>query len=187
MTPRPSSGQSESCQIKRSGQSQAELFDRREALLRGVGTAIGGVLGSILLSGCRAPQVYRDFPQGKPPTGYVIDPRNCTRCGDCLRVCRCLPLRCRRRLHLRRVEQKEEPRADGGRGRPGAVLDLYRPVLRVRALLPGLRRRCDRAHLRRREEALARGARVEEGHAVGLPQIAERRAERSLHDQSASR
>ena len=45
-------------------------------------------LGSILLSGCRAPQVYRDFPQGSP-TGYLVDPRYCTRCGDCLRVCRC--------------------------------------------------------------------------------------------------
>ena len=64
------------------------LYDRREALLRGAALALGGALGSILLSGCRAPMVYRDFPQGSP-TGYLVDPRICTRCGDCLRVCHC--------------------------------------------------------------------------------------------------
>jgi ferredoxin len=76
---------SDSCKVS---PRDEELFDRREALLRGAGVAIGGVLGSLLLSGCRAPQVYRDFPQGSP-TGYLVDPRYCTRCGDCLRVCRC--------------------------------------------------------------------------------------------------
>lgn len=69
-------------------QKNKELFDRREALLRYGAMAVGGVLGSILLTGCRSPQVYRDFPQGSP-TGYLVDPRYCTRCGDCLRVCRC--------------------------------------------------------------------------------------------------
>jgi len=77
-----------------------ELFDRREALVRYGAMAVGGVLGSLLLSGCRSPEVYRDFPQTDearydprlgigPPTGYLVDPRYCTRCGDCLRVCRC--------------------------------------------------------------------------------------------------
>jgi ferredoxin len=75
-----------------------ELFDRREAILRYGALAVGGVLGSILLSGCRAPMVYRDFPENDtnrfpknlgPPTGYLVDPQYCTRCGDCLRVCRC--------------------------------------------------------------------------------------------------
>jgi ferredoxin len=75
----------DSCRVNRRDQ---ELFDRREALRRGAGAALGGVLGSLLISSCRAPQVYRDFPAGSP-TGYLVDPRYCTRCGDCLRVCRC--------------------------------------------------------------------------------------------------
>ena len=75
-----------------------ELFDRREAILRYGALAVGGVLGSILLSSCRAPMVYRPFPENDPnrfptnlgpPTGYLVDPAFCTRCGDCLRVCRC--------------------------------------------------------------------------------------------------
>lgn len=76
------------CRINRDAAKNEELYNRRDALFRAAGMAVGGVLGSLLLSSCRAPQVYRDFPQGSP-TGYLVDPRFCTRCGDCLRVCRC--------------------------------------------------------------------------------------------------
>jgi ferredoxin len=65
------------------------LLDRREALWGAGMAAIGGVLGSLFsLTGCRAPMVYRDYPKGSP-TGYLVDPSICTRCGDCYRVCRC--------------------------------------------------------------------------------------------------
>jgi len=84
---------SDSCRIHR---EEEVVMDRREALRRTAGLALGGVLGSLVLSSCRAPMVYRDFPQpgdrfqhNDPPTGYLVDPRYCTRCGDCLRVCRC--------------------------------------------------------------------------------------------------
>jgi ferredoxin len=69
--------------------SNPARFDRREALWSAGALAVGGVLGSLMgLTGCRATEVYRDFPDGAP-TGYIIDPTVCTQCGDCERVCRC--------------------------------------------------------------------------------------------------
>jgi ferredoxin len=71
------------------GRADPALIDRREALWSAGVAAIGGVLGSLMgLTGCRAPQVYRDYPSGSP-TGYLVDTSICTRCGDCYRVCRC--------------------------------------------------------------------------------------------------